>query len=295
MPKCVAGKSPKDHKITPFHQTLILNLIILVTMSDSIEVMAVPAALLILARRACCRAVAGNYNSDSQDIMFMQGDLRETKDEIRRRVWRSLREKGVARFPFPIEGRIPNFVGAEAAASRLAGSRIYLDANVLFSNPDSPQRFVRELALRDGKTLVMASPRLRSGFILLDPKKIPSRYISQASTIRGAFRWGTRVEVPPQIDLKVTGSVAVTTNGARLGKGGGYSDLEYAILRELGCIDEDTPVVTTVHELQIVDYIPMTRHDVPVDYIFTPRRTIKTDTPFPKPRGIYPEELPREK
>lgn len=217
------------------------------------------------------------------------------KDRIRRRVWRLLTEHGVARFPLPVEGRIPNFTGAEAAAMLLVNSDLFQNAETIFCNPDSPQRPVREAVLERGKLLIMASPRLRAGFLMLDSGEIPREFYRQASTIRGAFKWGKRVESPPKIDLKVTGSVAVSPDGARLGKGGGYSDLEYAILREMGAIDDDTPIVTTVHELQIVERIPMTKHDVPVDYIFTPGRVIETRTHYPKPRGIYLDELPLEK
>ncbi len=219
----------------------------------------------------------------------------DEKEEIRRRVWRLLREKGVARFPFPIEGRIPNFVGAEAAARRLASTRVFSEAEVVFCNPDSPQRPVRELVLVSGKTLVMATPRLRSGFILVKPGWVPQRRVREASTIRGAFKWGRLTEEPPQIDLKVAGSVAVDERGGRVGKGGGYSDLEYAILREMGLIGEDTPIATTVHDLQVLPRVPMGRHDVPMDHVFTPTRWIETRTPYPRPQGIYWDELPREK
>ena len=100
--------------------------------------------------------------------------MREKKQEIREKVWRKLLEENVALPPFPVEGRIPNFRGAREAALKLRASSIYQKAQVVFSNPDSPQRHVRELALRDGKILVMASPRLRNGFIVLDPERYPA-------------------------------------------------------------------------------------------------------------------------
>jgi 5-formyltetrahydrofolate cyclo-ligase len=40
------------------------------------------------------------------------------KEEVRQRVWALLEEQGAARFP-GARGRIPNFVGAEAAAALL--------------------------------------------------------------------------------------------------------------------------------------------------------------------------------
>lgn len=225
----------------------------------------------------------------------MQGNdiVASLKRKIREQIWRQLEERGIARFPRPVYGRIPNFVGSSLAAGRLTGHRVFQRADVVFSCPDSPQRPVREAALREGKLLIMATPRLRSGFIMLDPRKIPQNMVRRASTIRGAFRLGELLEVPDvKVDLKVAGSVAVTLQGARLGKGGGFSDLEYGILRTLGLVDEETPVVTTVHDMQVVDYIPMTRHDVPVDYIFTPTRSHEVRArKFPKPPGLILEEL----
>ena len=93
----------------------------------------------------------------------------------------------------------------------------------------------------------------------------------------------------------MAGSVAVSPGGARLGKGGGYSDLEFALARAVGVVDDTTPVVTTVHELQVVDEtIPMTAHDVPLDIVVTPERVIRAPRPHKKPVGIFWEELSEE-
>ncbi len=98
-----------------------------------------------------------------------------------------------------------------------------------------------------------------------------------------------------RIDLVVAGSVAVNRRGARVGKGGGYSDLEWALARQVDAVGETTPVLTTVHELQVVDDdIPMTDHDVPVDLIVTPERVIRPPRRRPKPRGIRWQALSQE-
>jgi 5-formyltetrahydrofolate cyclo-ligase len=72
------------------------------------------------------------------------------------------------------------------------------------------------------------------------------------------------------------GSVAAGEDGARLGKGGGFADLEFALATAAGLIGPDTVCVTTVHELQVVaaGIIPLTSHDVPVDVIISPERVI---------------------
>jgi 5-formyltetrahydrofolate cyclo-ligase len=215
-------------------------------------------------------------------------DPKAVKAEVRERVWRLLEEQGVARFPLPVRGRIPNFDGAEEAASRLYSSPEYIGARVVKVNPDSPQRPVRLRALLDGKVLVMPTPRIRSGFLLLDPAKMPRRSLKEASTISGAFRFGRPVHPSelPAIDLIVIGSVAVTRSGWRVGKGEGYAELEYGILRAFGKVDKSTPVFTTVHELQLVYELPREPFDVPVDAIFTNERAIRCP-PNPKPDGIY--------
>jgi 5-formyltetrahydrofolate cyclo-ligase len=204
----------------------------------------------------------------------------------------------VARFPLPLHDRIPNFAGAEVAAHRLTELPEWQAARRIKCNPDAPQRAVRLAALREGKTVVMAVPRLRTErcFLRLDPRTLGGK-LAQAATIKGATVLG--VPVAPnaigRIDLIVAGSVAVHPTGARLGKGGGYSDLEFALARALGLVDDDTPVVTTVHELQVLDEaIPVTEHDVPLDLIVTPERVIRTRRRRTKPAGIFWEKLSKE-
>lgn len=222
----------------------------------------------------------------------------KTKEELRQQVWAALQSRRVARFP-GADGRIPNFIGAEACAVRLAETRHWKLAKVLKVNPDSPQRPVRQRALAEGKTIYMAVPRLRSQkpFIELDPKKLKcSPYV--AASIKGAGQYGKPVALTevPKIDLVVCGSVAVNRQGARVGKGGGYSDLEFALLTEEKKIGPQTPIVTTVHPLQIVDDdIPMTDHDIPLDAIITPDETIEITSLFPRPKNIYWRMLTQEK
>jgi 5-formyltetrahydrofolate cyclo-ligase len=224
---------------------------------------------------------------------------RPSKDEIRARIWRLLTARRVGRFPFPLDGRIPNFLGAEAAAARAAELPEWRRARRLKCNPDAPQRPVRLRALRDGKIVFMAVPRLTKArcFIRLDPARLRGR-LAEASTIGGATKLGEPVfpEDLGHIDLVVAGSVATSRDGRRVGKGGGYSDLEWALARELGIVTARTPVLTTVHALQVVrGGIPMTGHDVPVDLIVTPDHVVRTARRRPKPRGIRWDELDDER
>jgi 5-formyltetrahydrofolate cyclo-ligase len=223
------------------------------------------------------------------------------KAELRDEVWSAMRAAKVARFPGAV-GRIPNFTGAEGAAERLRATTEWQAARTLKANPDSAQLPVRQRALEDGKTVYMAVPRLADSepFFALDPDHLaePPR---KAASISGASRSARRVglaELSP-VNLVVMGAVAVGEDGARLGKGGGFADLEYALATMAGLIGPDTIAVTTVHEIQLrpAGLIPLTSHDVAVDLVVTPDRVIDCRPAHglrPAAR-IYWEDLTEEK
>jgi hypothetical protein len=78
--------------------------------------------------------------------------------------------------------------------------------------------------------------------------------------------------------------------------GGGFADLEYALLRKEGKVREYTPILTTVHPLQIVDdRLPMRGHDIPVDFVVTPLQVIAAPSLHPRPRGVIWEILREDK
>lgn len=230
----------------------------------------------------------------------MPDDVAAAKAAIRERVWAEMRAAGVARFP-GAHGRIPNFTGAEAAAERLRGTDAWRRARTVKANPDAPQWPVRQRALEDGKTVFMAVPRLADErpFFLLDPEHLadPPR---QASSIKGASRSARRLaldELEP-VDLVVAGSVAVGEDGARLGKGGGYSDLEFALASEAGLVGPRTVLCTTVHDLQVrpAGTVPTVAHDFAVDLVVTPTRVVTVaHRGRRRPGRIRWDELPADK
>ncbi len=227
-------------------------------------------------------------------------DVKPVKAALRRRIWNGLRDAKLARFP-GARGRIPNFTGAEAAAARLANTKEWRAARTIKCNPDSPQRPVRRAALDAGKLLYMPVPRLTQAkaFYELDPAKLDAKQYWHASSIKGAAELGRPVSVKQvrHIDMIVTGCVAVTRQGGRLGKGGGYSDLEYAVLRELGLVDEHTPIATSVHSMQVVrkNELPMTAHDISIDVVVTETKTIRTKNRPARPDGVLWDRLDSEK
>jgi len=194
------------------------------------------------------------------------------KKLLREEIWNKLETKGIAKFPLPCYGRIPNFAGSEKAAEKVRLLKEWKEAKVIFANPDYAQQKVREYALLDEKLLVMASPKLKHGYVVVDPKDVKG-VENFASTIRGAFKYGKTITTQeiPKPDLIVEGSVAVDMNGHRLGKGGGYGDVEIKTLKRMfGFI----PIITTVHDMQVVEGVPFEEKDEKVSIIVTPTRVI---------------------
>jgi 5-formyltetrahydrofolate cyclo-ligase len=220
-------------------------------------------------------------------------DLRSpAKAVVRKRVWDGLVREGVN--VGPAFDRIPNFVGADATAKRLSELPEWKAARVVKCNPDPPQIPVRLRALYDGKLLFSPVPYLTKGFpyLRIDPEKLAAKGVDfeTAATSQGFLQHGEPVgfEDMPKLDFCVVGCVAVTREGGRTGKGAGFADLEQGIFRELGLVDEATPLATTVHSSQVVETeaVVMEGHDSALHYIATEAELIVTGTAHVQPRGV---------
>jgi 5-formyltetrahydrofolate cyclo-ligase len=222
---------------------------------------------------------------------------RADKQAVRQRVWSTLEAERVVGFP-GAKGRIPNFTGAGDAAARLAALPEWQAAAAMKSNPDMPQLPVRARALTEGRRVYMAVPKLVDArpFRLLDPPQLstPPR---KAASIVGSEREGiaTALDAVEHLDLVVCGTVAVNRAGVRIGKGGGFSDLELALCIEQGIVDDRTVIVTTVHDLQVLDEdLPETEHDFRVDVVVTPTEVIRCPRAT-RPVGVLWDHLDDEK
>lgn len=160
-------------------------------------------------------------------------------------------------------------------------------------NPDKPQEASRILVLEQNKDLYVPVPRLKDGLLkhITITENSSRNQIKEAVSRRGIEFDGRTIGLDDdlKLDLLVLGSVAVSKDGYRIGKGRGYADLEFAILLEMKAITEETTIVTVVHDSQVFDTLPSSLfepHDVPVDYILTPTRMIKVDNRLPRPPGV---------
>jgi 5-formyltetrahydrofolate cyclo-ligase len=210
----------------------------------------------------------------------------KAKSAIRERVWTTLEASGASS---AAQGRIPDFRGSDRAADRLAELPQWRQARTVKVNPDHAQQSARLHALRSGKLLFMAVPKLAKPepFYRLDPGNLGGTAEDVANRYRAAEVAPTvAVETMPAIDFIICGSVAVNHEGVRVGKGAGYTDIEVALLAESGLLKPNTTIITTVHEQQVLDEpLPHQPHDFTVDYILTPERLISCTVKY-RPNGM---------
>ncbi|NXG98456.1 MTHSD protein, partial [Loxia leucoptera] len=215
-----------------------------------------------------------------------------SKWDIREEVWEHLEASGLAEFPRPVRGRIPNFKGSLQACCSLRELDVFSRAREVKVDPDKPLEGARLAALQARKTLLVPTPRLRNGLFnrIVPPPGATKEMLRRCATSQGVrdFSVPVGLDSKAQVDLVVVGSVAVSEKGWRIGKGEGYADMEYAMMVSMGSVQEDTPVVTIVHDCQVLDIAEelLGDHDLTVDYILTPTRTIQTNCKRPKPQGI---------
>jgi 5-formyltetrahydrofolate cyclo-ligase len=198
----------------------------------------------------------------------------KNKQELRQAVWAYMENNNLVTFPQPCYGRIPNFVGSKAATERLKDLPEWKKAEVIFSAPDSSLHPARCETLREGKNLLVVAPKLTGFYLIQD---IPPEKAFEASSIKGFSRFGKPVKIDPhlpKVDLYLTGAVAVDKKGNRIGKGTGYGDREDEILSEAGIMDEKTPRVALVHDVQVIEDFSslMEEGDKKVMIIVTPER-----------------------
>ncbi|NXT02601.1 MTHSD protein, partial [Jacana jacana] len=215
-----------------------------------------------------------------------------SKQDVREKVWDYLEASGLAAFPRPVHRRIPNFQGSHQACCSIKELDVFIRAREIKVDPDKPLEGVRLAALQARKTLLVPTPRLRTGLFnrIVPPSGATKEILRICATSQGIKEYSVPVGLDgkARVDLVVVGSVAVSEKGWRIGKGEGYADMEYAMMVSMGAVQEDTPVITIVHDCQVVDIAEelLDDHDLTVDYVLTPTRTIKTNCKRPKPQGI---------
>ncbi|KAM9301815.1 LOW QUALITY PROTEIN: methenyltetrahydrofolate synthase domain-containing protein [Gastrophryne carolinensis] len=210
-------------------------------------------------------------------------------------------QKGARLLTLDVSNRIYLSVqNSRQAGHSITSLGVFHSTRELKVDPDKPLEGVRLAALQAHKTLLVPTPRLRSGLFnrITPPPGASKEVLRICSTSQGVRDYSVPLglDAAVHVDLVVVGSVAVSEKGWRIGKGEGFADMEYAMMVAMGAVSDQTVVVTVVHDCQVLD-IPeelLDDHDLTVDYILTPGRVIKTDCARPKPKGIIWSKISRE-
>ncbi len=207
-----------------------------------------------------------------------------------------------SRFGRDVSQFIPSFEGADLAARGLLATAECQGARWVLATPDNGLAFVRQKLLQRGVDLIVPSYGLHRGFLRVEAASVPLAAAPYAGWLDGIEHFGVALGLEElkacgRIDLIVTGASAVTAAGLRFGMGGFYLDIEWAVLRGLGVVDDRTPVAAVVHDVQVSEEdLPIRATDVTADLIVTPTRTLR---PARRPRpaaldwSIVPDSLRR--
>ena len=154
----------------------------------------------------------------------------------------------------------------QALTERLLQHPFYQEAKVIATYLSFPHEFqtqeLIEQALRDCKKVLIPKtyPKGRMDFVVYDPQQL-------VKTSFGLLEPQGDLEVvdASQIDLIHVPGLAFTTEGYRIGYGGGYYD------RYLKHFSGNT--LSTVYPCQIRDFIPED-HDIPVQEVLVDERNL---------------------
>lgn len=216
-------------------------------------------------------------------------------NDIRQKIWAKLSKVAFpdSRFHLNFSEVIPDFEGSQQATDRLLELPFIPFGKYAFITPDNGLVDLRRRLLEMGVTLVVSTYGIRRGFILVEPSSVPAGQELFAAWLDGLEYFGRPISLRElkdkgRFDFMVTGASAVSLNGVRFGKGHGFFDLEWGMFTDVGVVDERTPVVAMVHDIQTVaeDLTPSAT-DIIVDYIATPERLCTVQRSLPRPHGIH--------
>lgn len=213
---------------------------------------------------------------------------------LRRGVWDDLQAvaRPDSRFHMRFSEFIPDFEGSEQAVERLLAHAACRGVRHAFVTPDNSLVLLRQRLLAEGVGLVVSSYNMARGFWYLAPGEVPPALTRFAAWLDGLEHFGVPLTLKAlaalgRFDLVATGAAAVATSGVRYGRGHGWFDLEWRLFGELGLVDDRTPIVTLVHEVQVLEQaLYPSPDDVLVDHIVTPARVIDIGARPPRPRRI---------
>lgn len=220
-------------------------------------------------------------------------------DLIRQRIWSRLEQiaKPDSRFHMFFSEVIPDFQGSDSATDRIVALPDYKSAKLAFITPDNCLVDLRRRMIEAEIPFVMSTYGIYRGFLYIASGMVPKGAELYAAWLDGMEHFAKPISLGEisrlgRFDLMVTGASAVSMEGVRFGKGHGFFDLEWGMFSDLGLVEENTPVVAIVHDVQVVDdKLHPSETDIMVDFIATPTRLIKVGRRTKRPHGVKWELL----
>ncbi len=221
------------------------------------------------------------------------------KVSARKLVWEKLKHVAIpdSRFHLDFNQFIPDFIGSDVARSNLVDLDLYKAASTVFVTPDNCLEGLRAQMALDNKTQVMPTYGMRRGLVVLSPDDVSKDMARHSVTLDSIENVGNYLGLSElrdnhKLDLLVTGASAVNYSGVRLGKGHGFFDIEWAMLYQIGAVKDSTPVISFVHDCQLVDVdLEVDEFDTVCDYIVTPNHVVHVDNPHKPTVGIIWNKL----
>lgn len=213
---------------------------------------------------------------------------------VRQKIWEKLAAvaRPDTRFHLNFAEVIPDFDASETAIGRIEALPSYTERRLAFVTPDNSLVELRRRMILAGKPFVVSTYNMLRGFRLMAPGAVPPGQERFAAWLDGIEHFGTPISLEEisrlgRFDFMATGASAVSGEGIRFGKGHGYFDLEWGMFSDIGLVDDATPVIAAVHDVQVVEEkLPASETDIIVDLIATPSRLIEVDRHGRRPRGI---------
>lgn len=217
------------------------------------------------------------------------------RDLLLEQVYAQLRQVALpdARHHWDFSLFFPDFAGSTACVERLCQTEAWRSAQVVFIAPDNSLTAMRQRALEEGRTVIVPTAGIVRGFRIFRPQSVPPGQEPLSAVLDGMERHSAPISLEElgslTIDLMISGMLVITPAGMRWGHGYGYFDLEWGILRLLGAISENTPVMVIGHDCQVLDLQDgqsSSSSDALADWIFTPTSSLHTRRTLPQPAGV---------
>uniref|UniRef100_A0A0K8VYT0 Methenyltetrahydrofolate synthase domain-containing protein n=1 Tax=Bactrocera latifrons TaxID=174628 RepID=A0A0K8VYT0_BACLA len=220
------------------------------------------------------------------------------KRSLRVQTWKKIQDNKCGVGFNAIFNRIPGFVDSDKAAKLLSETEEFKKAENIKVNIDRALHSVKLETLLAGKNLYLPGTRdSKAIYLKVDvPADATDDQKKEILNVQDVQQHRTEItlENKVKLDMVVIGSVVVSRDGYRIGRGNGYADQDIGLLTEIGSITPDTVIATMVHDLQVVDSLPkelFQKYDTPVDLIVTPTEVIHVSKRLPRSPGIFWELL----